>query len=145
MRSIPTLKNSCFVRFEVFTAVTMKNAVFSDVVVCSSWVNRRFGGTYRLHIKDRTISERGTRVSRWLQTEPPVENTQLYRNKWREREWATCEINIFYLRYLCFRLRNVIHHPTLHNLYSSPNIITMTKSRRITWAEHVVRMEEEYI
>jgi hypothetical protein len=34
------------VRFEVFTAVTMKNAVFWDVAPCRSCVNRRFGGTY---------------------------------------------------------------------------------------------------
>jgi hypothetical protein len=33
------------VRFDVFTAVTMKNAVFWDVVSCLSCVNRRFGGT----------------------------------------------------------------------------------------------------
>jgi hypothetical protein len=33
------------VRFEVFTAVTMKNAVFWDVTPCGSCKNRRFGGT----------------------------------------------------------------------------------------------------
>jgi hypothetical protein len=31
----------------------------------------------------------------------------------------------------------------LHNLYSSPDIIRQIKSRRIRWAEHVVRMGEE--
>jgi hypothetical protein len=36
------------VRFEVFTAVTMKNVVFLDVELCRSWVNRRFRGAYRL-------------------------------------------------------------------------------------------------
>jgi hypothetical protein len=36
------------VRFEVFTAVTMKNGVISDVTPCGSCRNRRFGGTYRL-------------------------------------------------------------------------------------------------
>jgi hypothetical protein len=36
------------VRFEVSTAVTMKNAVFWDVTPCGSFKNRRFGGTYRL-------------------------------------------------------------------------------------------------
>jgi hypothetical protein len=41
------------VRFEVFTAVTMKKAVFWDVAPCRSGVNRRFGGTYRLHIQGR--------------------------------------------------------------------------------------------
>jgi hypothetical protein len=33
------------VRFEVFTAVTMKNGVFWDVTQCASCKNRRFGGT----------------------------------------------------------------------------------------------------
>jgi hypothetical protein len=33
------------VRFDVFTAVTMKNGVFWDVMPCGSCKNRRFGGT----------------------------------------------------------------------------------------------------
>jgi hypothetical protein len=47
------------------------------VTPCRSCVNRLFRGTYRLHLQGRKIRERGTTVSRWLQTEPPVENTQL--------------------------------------------------------------------
>jgi hypothetical protein len=44
--------NKCsHVRFDVFTEVTMKNAVFLDVAPCRSCVNRRFGGTYRLHLR----------------------------------------------------------------------------------------------
>jgi hypothetical protein len=35
-----------------------------------------------------------------------------------------------------------LHNAELHNLYSSPNIITMTKSRRMRWAGHVARMGE---
>jgi hypothetical protein len=35
-----------FVRFEVLTAVTMKNCVFCDVTPCGSCKNLRFGGTY---------------------------------------------------------------------------------------------------
>jgi hypothetical protein len=31
----------------------------------------------------------------------------------------------------------------LHNLYSSPNIIRMIKSRRMRWAWHVARMLEK--
>jgi hypothetical protein len=31
-------------------------------------VNRRFGGKYRLHLQGRNIRERGTSVSRWLQS-----------------------------------------------------------------------------
>jgi hypothetical protein len=38
-------------RFEIFTAVTMKNAVFWDVAQCRSCVNRCFGETYRLHLQ----------------------------------------------------------------------------------------------
>jgi hypothetical protein len=41
-----------FVRFEVLTTATMKNAVFWDVAPCRSCVNRRFGGTYGLHLQD---------------------------------------------------------------------------------------------
>jgi hypothetical protein len=44
----------------------MKNAVFWDVAPCIYCVNRRFRGTYRLHIQGRKIRERGTSVSRWL-------------------------------------------------------------------------------
>jgi hypothetical protein len=55
------------VRFEVFTAVTMKSAVFWDVALCRSCVNRCFGGTYHFHPQDRKNRERGTSLSRWLQ------------------------------------------------------------------------------
>jgi hypothetical protein len=45
-----------YVRFEVFAAVTMKNAVFWDLAPCRSCeLNRRFGGTYRLHLQCRKI------------------------------------------------------------------------------------------
>jgi hypothetical protein len=30
-----------------------------------------------------------------------------------------------------------LHNEELHNLYSSPSIITMIRSRRMTWAKHV--------
>jgi hypothetical protein len=46
------------------------NAVFWDVAPYRSCVNRRFGGTYRLHHQGRKIRERGTSVSRWLQAYP---------------------------------------------------------------------------
>jgi hypothetical protein len=57
------------IRFEVFTEVTMKNAIFWDVAPCRCFVNQRFGGTNHIHLQDRKIHERGTSVSRWLQ--PP--------------------------------------------------------------------------
>jgi hypothetical protein len=37
--------------------VTMKNTVFWDVALCRSCVNRRFGGTYRLHLQCRKIRQ----------------------------------------------------------------------------------------
>jgi hypothetical protein len=36
-----------------------------------------------------------------------------------------------------------LHNEELHNLYSSPNIIRMIKSRRMRWAGHVVHMRGE--
>jgi hypothetical protein len=44
----------------------MKNTVFWDVAPCRSCVNRRFEGTYRLHLQGKRIRERGTILSRWL-------------------------------------------------------------------------------
>jgi hypothetical protein len=35
-----------------------------------------------------------------------------------------------------------LHNEELHNLYSSPSINRMVKSRRMGWAEHVARMWE---
>jgi hypothetical protein len=35
-----------------------------------------------------------------------------------------------------------LHNVELHNLYSSPSIIKIIKSRRKRWAGHVARMEE---
>jgi hypothetical protein len=34
------------------------------------------------------------------------------------------------------------HNDELHNLYSSPNIVRVIKSRRMRWAGHVSRMGE---
>jgi hypothetical protein len=49
-----------YVRFEVSTAVTIKNVVFWDVPSCRSCVNQRFGGTYQLHLQGRKIRDLGT-------------------------------------------------------------------------------------
>jgi hypothetical protein len=35
-----------------------------------------------------------------------------------------------------------LHNEGLHNLYSSPSIIRMIKSRRMRWTGHIVRMGE---
>jgi hypothetical protein len=52
--------------------VYIKNAVLWDVAPCRSCTNRRFGGTYHLHLHCGKIRERGISVSRWLQTGQPV-------------------------------------------------------------------------
>jgi hypothetical protein len=53
------------VRFEVFTAVTVKNAVFWDVAPRSSCKNRRLGGMYHLcqaiHFSETSVFKRPTR------------------------------------------------------------------------------------
>jgi hypothetical protein len=36
-----------------------------------------------------------------------------------------------------------LHNEELHNLYSSPSIIRIIKSKRMKWAEHVARMGEK--
>jgi hypothetical protein len=36
-----------------------------------------------------------------------------------------------------------LHNEELHNLYSSPSIIRIIKSRRMGWARHVARMGEK--
>jgi hypothetical protein len=36
-----------------------------------------------------------------------------------------------------------LHNKELHDLYSSPSIIRIIRSRRMRWAGHVARMEEK--
>jgi hypothetical protein len=40
------------------------------------------------------------------------------------------------------RGRSKLHKEGFCNLYCSPNVISMIKSRRMKWAGHVVRMEK---
>ena len=37
----------------------------------------------------------------------------------------------------------ILHNEELNDLYSSPNIVRVIKSRRMRWAGHVARMGEE--
>jgi hypothetical protein len=36
-----------------------------------------------------------------------------------------------------------LHYEELHNLYSSPSIIRVIKSRKMRWTRHVARMGEK--
>jgi hypothetical protein len=38
-----------------------------------------------------------------------------------------------------------LHNEELHNLYSSPDNIRQIKSRRMMWAGHLARIEEESV
>jgi hypothetical protein len=38
-----------------------------------------------------------------------------------------------------------LHNEELHNLYSSPSIIRIIKSRRMRWAGHVARVEKRNV
>jgi hypothetical protein len=38
-----------------------------------------------------------------------------------------------------------LHNEDLHDLYSSPSIIRIIKSRRMRWADHVARMGKKRI
>jgi hypothetical protein len=46
------------------------------------------------------------------------------------------------IKYVNRRLEK-LHNEELHNVYSSPSIIRMIKSRRMRWAGHVARIEEK--
>jgi hypothetical protein len=37
-----------------------------------------------------------------------------------------------------------LHNQELHNLYSSPRVVRVIKSRRMRWAGQVARMEKRY-
>jgi hypothetical protein len=66
----------------------IKNVVFWDVALCRSCLNRRFGGTYRLHLQGRRIRERGTSVSRWLHTANLTEFYSVYHEEGEIEEGA---------------------------------------------------------
>jgi hypothetical protein len=74
-----------FITVNMGMTCKLKNVIFWNVAVCRSCVNRHFGGTYHLHLQGRKIHEWGTSMSRQLQTEPPIGNNQLYKNRERDR------------------------------------------------------------
>ena len=45
-------------------------------------------------------------------------------------------------RFFCICVLFNVHNEELNDLYSSPNIVRVMKSRRLSWAGHVARMKE---
>jgi hypothetical protein len=118
------------VSFEVFTAVTMKkNVVFWDVSLCRSWVNRHFGGTYRLHIQGRKIRERepasAASCSLFYNILPPAETSQVVYSY--EIFWLNVRILISPIRVTCFA------HLILYN-------VTTLLILDAKWAGYVARI-----
>jgi hypothetical protein len=73
--TVETMVN--YLRSEVFTAVTRKNTVFWDVAPCRSCLNRRFGGTYSLHLQGiKSVKEE----SAWASLQPPAHAGSLFAN-----------------------------------------------------------------
>jgi hypothetical protein len=62
-RQLRTLVSYKDVRFEIFTAVTMKNGVFWDVTPCGSCKNRSFGELSDSFISVTRIDELGTTLA----------------------------------------------------------------------------------
>jgi hypothetical protein len=114
----------------------MKNAVFWDVAQCSSFLNRRFGGTYHLHLQSREIYERRTRVRRRLQfgssladfSTPKIETIH------------SSETSVHTRTTLCrIPENNIIYSRTILNLipvdpfFKSTSIILKKKKKKISW------------
>jgi hypothetical protein len=53
---------NCIAGFEVLTAVVMIISFLWDIGVCNPYMNRRFGGTYHLHLQGRKSAEQETSV-----------------------------------------------------------------------------------
>jgi hypothetical protein len=42
---------------KVYSTFTLRFDIFWDIARCSTYINRRFGGTYRLHLQDRKLAK----------------------------------------------------------------------------------------
>jgi hypothetical protein len=62
-----------YVRFEVSTAVTMMIIIFWEMTPCGSYKNRRFGGSYRLHLQGEGVRAGTERSSKLLYRQRLVE------------------------------------------------------------------------
>jgi hypothetical protein len=96
-----------YLGFEVFIAVVMKNIIFGDMMPCSPFsVNRRFGGTYRLHLQGWRNKFRKKQASMILFSLPSVDNWRCYlfrfyiHDIFRELKYRFAEVLRFVLKKL---------------------------------------------
>jgi hypothetical protein len=86
------LQRRIYLGFEVLTPVVTKTTTFWDITPCSMMeVNRRFGGTYRLHIQDQGISQAGSKQI--LGSRPYVADMQWVIEQGERREAGTGRTN----------------------------------------------------
>jgi hypothetical protein len=71
-------KNKLYSGFEILTAVVMNVAMFCDIAPCCSYVNRRFGGIYHLHLQGRKSTKKET-----IMVPSHTDFTALYITKWQ--------------------------------------------------------------
>jgi hypothetical protein len=81
----------------IFNKVGLEECCLWDVALCRSWVNRRFGGKYRLHLQCRKIREQGASVSRWLHLNACTEGTH-----WKTPEYAVFSSHLLLAHYSPF-------------------------------------------
>jgi hypothetical protein len=82
-----TFRRGYCVGLEVLTTVVTKGTIFWDTTPCSPLkVNRRFGGTHRLHLQGRISRERNQRESSWPVGSVPRKRQLTFRRQYASRE-----------------------------------------------------------
>jgi hypothetical protein len=102
------------VRFEVFTAVTMKNAVLWDVAPCRCCVNRSFGWTY-LHLQG----------GRWRWYVPPKRRFTQYLHGATSQKTAFFTDSILHFLSVCIILFTPCNYPATSMITYSPLPVTL--------------------
>jgi hypothetical protein len=102
-------------RVEALTAVTMKHSVFWDVSSCTC-LNRRLGGTYRLHLQGSKIREQVTSVSRW---QPPAHAGYLL------ADFATIKMEAIRSSETSVRTRSTRHHILEDSILNTRKVIAL--------------------
>jgi hypothetical protein len=131
----------------------VKSIILWDMTPCSPLrFSRRFGGTYRLHLQGqrnrfrKPASKQIVETQRTTRRHIPEDDT-LHNHRCKNLE--------SYIDWGCLRTEcwgkyldrdeviggwSKLHNEELRNLYCSPSIIRIIKSRRIRWAGHLARM-----